>query len=216
MQMTKISFSVPGIPVGKARARTRPGGGRPFTPKKTVDYEKAVLACFQAIAPGCHPHAGPVIIRFTAIFPITEGWPPAVKEAAARGRLYHLSVPDKENIEKALLDALSPPNSKDGYPVDPTGYPWLNDKQCMGGGIKRYGSPPRLDVTLEFIDQPDGIITPGQARSENKAMERRQMIADGTLAPKKNPHNAGKPKAVTALDRAIAAADARAAKARKS
>lgn len=206
--MSKISFTVPGIPVGKQRVHPHKGG-RPFIPKETRTYEKAVLTAFRLAFPHSVPHTGPVLVRFTAVFPIPPSWPKSAREAAARGMMYHLDTPDKENIEKAILDALSPPTSRDGIPVDVTGFPWHNDKQCMGGGMKRYGEPARTDITFEFIDQPGGVMTPGQRKLAEKATKARSDRRVQTLGRTLNPRNANSKGSPTKLDLAIAAADER-------
>ena len=77
----------------------------------------------------------------------------AQRAAALTGQLYATKKPDKDNIEKAIADALN-------------GVAWFDDAQISGGGTKRYGSPERVDVTIEELD---GIVeTPGDIRRKNK------------------------------------------------
>lgn len=146
--MNRLAFSIPGDPRGKARARATgrvvQQDGRPIavvsmhSDPKTVAAERGVLRAFRARYPGHQPWVGPVMLRFTAVFPITSEFTKAQREAAIAGVLYHTAKPDKDNIEKLVVDALN-------------GHAFVDDCQIQGGGVKRYGSPPRLEVVLERL-----------------------------------------------------------------
>jgi Holliday junction resolvase RusA-like endonuclease len=176
--VARVAFSIPGPPRGKDRPRGDPRliweRGKPRaivvfrTPKETTEAETEVLRCFRAAHPRHKPFTGPVLIKFVAVFPIPTSWPKRLREAAARGTLYAVKKPDKDNIEKLIVDALTPPKRKPGELVAPSpdGYAWVDDQQVMGGGIKRYGSPARVDVTIESLEAPDVPATPGQDRLE--------------------------------------------------
>lgn len=156
----KVSFSIPGEPKGKARARAVPGitpDGelyvRMITPQDTREEEARVLALFRKAHPDHKRFTGPVLLRFTAVFETPRSFNKALREAAARGTLYAIKKPDKDNIEKLIVDALN-------------GVCFADDQQVMGGGIKRYGSPARVDVSFECLGSADVPITPGQRRAE--------------------------------------------------
>lgn len=220
--MGSIVFTIPGAPRGKARPRATARiiwkDGRPeavvsvHTPKQTRDDEKAVLLAFQRAHPNHLPFTGPVLLKFVAVHPIPASWPKRLKEAAARGTLFCVTKPDKDNIEKLIVDALTPPKRKRGSTgpaPSAIGYAWVDDQQVMGGGLKRYGSPPRVEVTLQSLESPDVPATPGQAR-----LDARVAAGGDHIAPRQrrlNPPNADRskhpPQLQLAIDRAIARDD---------
>lgn len=163
--MTKaIAFRIPGEPKGKGRPRAsagiRPGpDGKPVafvrmhTPDDTRKAEARVRDAFKKAHPSHSPWTGAVQINFTAVFETPKSFNRALREAAARGDLYAIKKPDKDNIEKLIVDALN-------------GIAWADDSQVMGGGIKRYGSPARIDVSLKSLVSPDVPVTPGERRAE--------------------------------------------------
>lgn len=166
--MSRVAFTVKGPPVftddgvprAKGRARAVPGqhpDGELFvrlvTPSDTRAAENAIRAAFRARFPEHRPWTGPVLLRFTAVFETPKSFNRALKEAAKRGTLMATRKPDKDNIEKLIVDALN-------------GVCFVDDAQVMGGGMKRYGSPARLEVSFEKLDSPDVPPTPGQKRAE--------------------------------------------------
>lgn len=135
----RLRFIIPGRPQGKQRPRVAPGQSRPYTPKETVEYERKILAIFRQKFPDHKPFAGPVMLRMTAVFETPKGFKAALQHEAAAGRLYCTRKPDIDNLCKIALDSLN-------------GVAWLDDAQVQGGGVKRYGSPERIEVDLEFIE----------------------------------------------------------------
>lgn len=136
---TSLYLSIPGLPKGKPRPRFNRRSGRAYTPGDAVELEKWIAAEFRRKYPGHRPFTGPVMVRFTAIFPMPASLTAAARQAALEGRLYHTGKPDKENVEKLLWDAL-------------TGVCWVDDSQCQGGGTKRYGLAPRVDMMIEELE----------------------------------------------------------------
>lgn len=172
-----MRFTIPGEPHGKARPRSTAKvvyrDGKPeavltvHSDPEMRRLEAEVLRLFRERFPGHVPWTGPVMLRFTAVFPIPTSWPKKLQQAAMAGQVYHTSVPDKDNIEKLIVDALTPPQAKRGKPpVSPHGYAWVGDGQVQGGGVKRYGQVPRIDVELSPLAQPDMPATPAQKRAE--------------------------------------------------
>lgn len=149
---------------------------RLITPADTREAEARVRALFRKAHPDHKPFTGPVLLRFTAVFETPRSFNRALREAAARGELYALKKPDKDNIEKLIVDALNK-------------IAFVDDQQVMGGGIKRYGSPARIDISFESLASPDVPITPGQRRTE------RRQQGELPLAPRKpasaTPHKSG-------------------------
>lgn len=203
--MASITFSVPGYPKGKDRPRAIPRivwkeDGTPeavvtlYTPPETVAAEREVLAAFRRAHPRHQPFTCPVLVKFVAVFPVPPSWPRKLRESVNNGTLYCIKKPDKDNIEKLFVDALK-------------GWAWCDDQQVMGGGLKRYGSPPRVDITIESLASPDMPPTPGQLRLEAR-------IAGGwdpSAPPARGASQtkSGKPKHPPALQRRIDEALAR-------
>ena len=197
--MTTLRFTIPGEPHGKARPRSTARiiyrNGKPeaivtvHSDPAMRKLEAEVLRHFREAFPDHVPWTGAVMLRFTAVFPIPTSWPKKLQEAARGGQVYHTSVPDKDNIEKLIVDALTPPKAKPGKPpVSPHGYAWVGDSQVQGGGVKRYGLVPRVDVELSSLVVPDAPATPPMKRAE-EALSRRPGIAP-TRPLKSNPTKA--------------------------
>jgi Holliday junction resolvase RusA-like endonuclease len=128
-----ISFTVPGLPQGKGRARF--GNGRTYTPAKTVAYEGLIALAGEKAMDGRGPLEGPVYVTVTAFFPIPASWPKR-KKAEAR---WHTGKPDGDNILKAAGDGLN-------------GIVWKDDSQvAFSKVIKQYGPTPRLEIAVECL-----------------------------------------------------------------
>jgi Holliday junction resolvase RusA-like endonuclease len=156
----RVTIVIPGEPIGWGRptpvARLN-SEGKPFvmmvTQEQTRKAKAAVLAAFRRKYPDHKPWTGPVLLRFTAIFETPKSFNKALRDAAARGMLYATKKPDKDNIEKLIKDALN-------------GVVYCDDQQVMGGGLKRYGSPARVEISFESLESADVPATPGQKRAE--------------------------------------------------
>lgn len=208
----KVSFSVPGEPKGKGRpravARVVMKDGKPeavvnlITPPDTRAAEAAVRAAFRRAHPKHKPFTGPVMLRFTAVFETPRSFPRALREAAARGKLFAIKKPDKDNIEKLIVDALNR-------------VAFVDDQQVMGGGVKRYGSPARIDISFEPLDSPDIPATPGQKRNEARQQAQlplpapRPPVANATKPEKPAPDLSGwSPRQRQLIEAAMARDDA--------
>lgn len=199
--MTTLKITILGDPRGWGRptpVAKLTADGKPFvtmvTQKETKEAKKRVLAAFRAKYPGHVPFTGPVMLRFTAVFPVPESWPKAIRVAALSGRLYHTSKPDKDNIEKLVVDALTRPKTAPGKEaVSPYGYAWIDDAQVMGGGVKRYGSVPRVDIELTSLVDPLEPATPAMRKAgEALAAASREKAGGGLKSkPTKSQTNKG-------------------------
>lgn len=169
MTSGRIAFKLPGEPKGKGRPRAVAKirilpSGQPeayvqlVTPADTREEEARLRAAFRRAHPDHRPWSGPVLLRFTAVFETPKGFNRKLKEAAARGELYAIKRPDKDNIEKLITDALN-------------GVAFRDDQQVMGGGVKRYGSPARLEISLEPLSGAEDPKTPGELRAERSQAE---------------------------------------------
>lgn len=105
--MAPVTFTIPGAPFAKQRARAsvRPGGkgARVYTPAETVSFERTVGTIAAPHFPA--PLVGPVRLAVEATFAIPPSWSKK-KRAAALGQP-HTQKPDLDNITKALLDGLN-------------------------------------------------------------------------------------------------------------
>jgi Holliday junction resolvase RusA-like endonuclease len=144
--MINISFHVYGIP----KAQPRP---RAFTRKMGNKYVARVFEAGTAeewkslIAAAAKPHTpptpilGPVRVDLTFYFPRPKSHFLTGKNALTLrydAPLWHTVKPDRDNLEKAVLDALT---QLGGF--------WRDDSQvCDGRVIKLYRSQPGLMVSI--------------------------------------------------------------------
>ena len=128
----RVSFTVIGNPVPKARARTVRKGGRTwsFTPKKVAVWEKVVKA--EAVKHFDEPFNGPVALALAFY----------MKRPKSRKKdNYVMTTPDLDNLEKAFLDGLNEVAYKD-------------DKQVVvKSAVKRYivTGEPRVEVVVSAL-----------------------------------------------------------------
>jgi len=151
----KFSFSIPGSPRGKARPRFTKSG-RAYTPAETVEAERTIATIWKLKYPREKPLTGPVLLRFTAVFAIPKSFNAIQRQAAMDGKLYATCKPDFDNLAKLLCDSLN-------------GIAFADDAQVMGGGMKRYGEPVRVDVTIEELHAQ--VETPSDIRRRHKAQQ---------------------------------------------
>lgn len=137
-----ISFSIPGEPIAKGRARvsTICGHVQLHTPTKTVNYESKV-ALFASQAMGAQdPFQGPVSLTVQAVFQIPKSWSQKRRAANVKVPEYVIKRPDFDNLVKALCDGMN-------------GVVWADDCQvaAMGACSKVYGESPRVDVKVQVL-----------------------------------------------------------------
>jgi Holliday junction resolvase RusA-like endonuclease len=98
MSGMRVSFTVEGEPVPKARPRTVRKGGRTwsYTPKKVSIWEKAIRE--EANRNFQEPFNGPVALSL--IFYLK-------RPKSRRKENFVVTTPDMDNLEKAVLDGLS-------------------------------------------------------------------------------------------------------------
>lgn len=129
-----VEFVVPGVPVGKGRPRV--GGGRLYTPGKTVAYEGLVAhAASQAMA-GRALIEGACAVLLQITVPVPASWSKRKQAEALAGRIYPTTKPDKDNVIKAIYDGCN-------------GVVWRDDVQVVDGTQrKRYGAVPGVFVRV--------------------------------------------------------------------
>lgn len=135
----KITFSIPGQPQGKGRARafTTPNGIRMHTPEKTIYYENLIKHCFLAETGGTCPRSSEQIyIKACNYHQIPRSKSKRFASDARKQEIRPTTKPDIENVSKAILDALN-------------GIAYLDDSQVVSLSIKKfYDDNPRVEVTV--------------------------------------------------------------------
>ena len=122
-----IKFFVPGQPVGKGRPRFTKTG-RPYTPKKTAEYESHVeWTARKAMWDNGRQTAtdAPCAVFIDATYEIPPSYSKRRKVQCYAGEITP-GKPDVDNVQKAILDALN-------------GVVYLDDKQVvLTMAVKRY------------------------------------------------------------------------------
>lgn len=140
--MSSVSFTVPGPPKGKARARTVHTGGRTFsyTPEGTVLYENLVKTCF------CQTRAQPfnadekLRANIIAYYPIAESSSKKKRQQMLAGLIRPTKKPDLDNVIKSILDALN----KVAY---------HDDTQIVSLSVEKfYSDSPRVEVSISNLE----------------------------------------------------------------
>ena len=137
-----IRFTVNTPPHGKQRARTVTRGGytHSYTPRETVEFERAVAwACRSACKGLQMPENAP--LRLDAVFymPIPKSANKALRERMAGERTMHTKKPDVDNLLKSVLDGCN-------------GIAYKDDNQIAQiRATKVYSENPRIAVTIETI-----------------------------------------------------------------
>ena len=131
----KIEFTVPGVPVGKARPRVTMT--HTYTPKKTKDYEKHVRECWMEQSNKRFPKDVPLEMNVVAYFPIPKSV--SKKKHTQMVDTFHTHRPDIDNVCKIAADSV-------------LGCAYEDDSQiAVMTGVKRYSDYPRLEVTISEL-----------------------------------------------------------------
>jgi Holliday junction resolvase RusA-like endonuclease len=137
--LTNIAFVVPGIPQGKARARST-ASGRHYTPKKTADYESSIGWCAKVAMGANEPLQGPLLVEIDAYSVPPLSWSKRKRDDALNGRVLPTVKPDIDNICKAVFDGAF------------NGIVAQDDKQIVVlAANKRYGCTAEIRVRVAAI-----------------------------------------------------------------
>ena len=134
--------TVPGQPVAKGRPRLARRGRftRAYTPEKTVKYERRVKLFCQGRAV---PSDVPIRVEMRLIFKRPKR---LMRRKDPEGLIPHISKPDGDNVEKAVLDGLS-------------GVAFHDDAQVFGGSWTKWyaekATPTNARVEIDiYIPEP--------------------------------------------------------------
>ena len=142
-----IQFVVPAIPVAQPRQRHRviSSGGKSFasnyTPKSDPvnAFKASVQHSVSQVFTGA-PLQGPISMDVVFVFPR----PKSVPKRLGSGRLWHTVKPDRDNLEKAVNDALN-------------GLLYRDDSQICAGSISKYRAAadeaPHVEITVRLLDE---------------------------------------------------------------
>lgn len=104
-----VTFTVPGVPIGKGRPRVSAAAGRArmYTPAKTVGYEGLIAHEARIAMNGRDLIAGPVDVSLDIAVPIPASWSQKKQVAALSGHLRPTGKPDIDNTCKAIFDGIN-------------------------------------------------------------------------------------------------------------
>ena len=144
-----VTFSVPGEPQGKARARvvrTKTGRSVSYVPEKTAAYEKLACWCYQnQVGSWKFPPDCPICVEISAFFSIPKSKSKREKEQMREGKAFSIKKPDADNITKIICDALN-------------GVAYADDKQITSLTIhKGYSLEPRVIVKIQEVKAGENV-----------------------------------------------------------
>lgn len=132
----RVTLEIPGKPFAKQRPRFSRRNGRAYTPAETVSFENLVRGMALSVFP--EPLDGPVKVEIFAVFEPPPSWSKKKRDAAMWTP--HTQRPDRDNIEKAILDGLNRVAFKD-------------DAQVFDGRTtKKWGREAKTIVIVEAAD----------------------------------------------------------------
>ena len=143
MSNDRVRFFVPGVAIGKGRARARQqqrkdGGSfiKLYTPKKTASYEGSVAVFARKAMAGRPAITGPCAVMLSISVQVPVSWSKVKQREALAGDRWPTGKPDLDNTVKALFDAMN-------------GIVWLDDAQaCVISAQKRYMPEPGVVVEV--------------------------------------------------------------------
>lgn len=146
--MKRIELTIPGVPVAQPRQRTRIVTGKAsvfaqnYTPARhpVQEFKLAIRRAIQE-AGITEVWRGPVRLDWVAVFPRPSG---KVWKTKPMPRYAHTSRPDRDNVDKAILDAMK-------------GFILADDSQvfygCMGKFVAAGNEQPHVSIVVEEVEQ---------------------------------------------------------------
>lgn len=136
--MTRIAFTIPGVPVGKGRPRFAKRGNfvQAYTPEKTASYENLVKVKAEEAMRGITPFESAVAVGIHLFVTPPASWSQKKQREALAGRIFPTSKPDVDNVVKGIFDAMNE-------------IVWKDDKQAVDVVVsKRYCTTARAVVEV--------------------------------------------------------------------
>ncbi len=132
-----VDFTVPAVPVAQPRPRATMAGkhARVYgaASKHPVNAFKATVRMAWQEAHDGTPFEGPISVDALFVFPRPKSFP------KKGGRMWKATKPDRDNLDKSLLDALS-------------GVAWADDAQVCSGLVQKayaaHDEAPHVEVTV--------------------------------------------------------------------
>lgn len=133
----RVHFTIPGVPVPKARPRVKKNGFT-YTPKKTEDYEALVKDVYNLTAKHYFSDS-PLHVYMDLFFPIPKSYSKKRRKELSCPNTPYPKRPDADNVIKAITDALN-------------GIAYKDDGQIVRvSAAKWYGKEPRAEVVIEEV-----------------------------------------------------------------
>lgn len=148
----KYKFKIDGQPVGKQRPRKARGLASLYTPNKTKKYEQLVRYVSTREVQMIDK---PVSVDILAVFEVPKSYSKARRLKCLSGLERPTKKPDKDNIEKIILDGMNPlyKTNKATHKkelIQPGLY--TDDKLVVDGFTSKwYGEKPYVEVTVTVI-----------------------------------------------------------------
>jgi Holliday junction resolvase RusA-like endonuclease len=137
-----ITFTIPGEPQGKGRARIGRVGAhaRMFTPAKTMAYEGLVAHIAAQAMNGRPPLTEACAVEMTITHNVPASWSKKKSASALAGDIYPTKKPDVDNVIKAIFDAMN-------------NVVWKDDTQAVEVVCKKkYGEVPGVSISLRVLN----------------------------------------------------------------
>lgn len=145
-----LTLTLHGAPKGWSRAGHRivKSGKRLFvqiyTPKPMRTYQDSIRDVARTVMGERPPLTGALSVSLRFRMPIPKSETKAVRAAMAAGEIAHTSTPDKDNLTKAIYDALNK-------------VVWVDDAQITRGfQTKGYAAQPGVDIRVEAYEPQGG------------------------------------------------------------
>ena len=145
MPIDPITIRVFGIPKGQPRPRAfsfRRGDKtltRVYDPATAEGWKSAIAEAARTLVPTT-PIEGPISMEVTFIFPRPKAHLRKDGSTKFGSPTWHTHKPDRDNCEKAVLDALTI-----------LGF-WHDDAQVCAGEVRKiYGTPPGANINIKSL-----------------------------------------------------------------
>jgi Holliday junction resolvase RusA-like endonuclease len=128
--MSTITYFIPGLPKAQPRVKFASRGkfGKAYTPDTANDWKAMIMIESKKHFP--EMLTGPLQVSICFYFPRPKAHLNSKGELKPGAPLYHTSKPDRDNLDKCVLDALTQVGA------------WQDDTQVCAGSIdKRFVSP---------------------------------------------------------------------------